>query len=217
MRRPPTPRPGAARALVIVAVTALVATSGCSTDDGRVLRPPTTTTVTDVPQLVSPSTDPFELASVVTGAGGFAVSSPVVEPGGPLPVEHTCDGAGLSPPLAWTEPPPGTVELAVAVTDRTGFVHWLVTGIDAAAGSAAAGQVPPGGTVAVNGTGAADYFGPCPPTEAPEVYAVTVYALGSPVAADAGADAAAVLAAVESAAIDRARFALTAAGGAVAS
>lgn len=197
------------------AVVLVIAAAGCSTDDGRVLRPPTSTTVTDVPELVSPSSDLVELASVVTGAGGFAVSSPVVEPGGPLPVEHTCDGAGVSPPLSWTAPPPDTVALALAVTDGAGFVHWLVTGIEPAAGSVAAGAVPGGGDVAVNGTGAADYFGPCPPTVAPEVYAVTLHALGEPVPADAGADAAAVLTAVESATLDRARFAVTAAGGRV--
>ena len=190
----------------------LLALGGCSTDDGRVLRPPTSPDVAVIPELLPTTSDPIELASVVTGVGGFAVSSPVVAPGGALPFEHTCDGAGISPPLAWTAPPDGTAELAVVLTARTGFVHWIVLGVAPSAGALGPGEVPAAATVAVNGTGAADYFGPCPPTEAPEVYAVTIHALAEPVSAT-GPDATAVLAEIEAATLDRTTIAMTASGG----
>jgi len=212
--RPTAIRTGRARRpqIVAIVIAALAALSACSTDDGRVLRPPADPDVVDVPGLVTTTGDAIELASVVTGLGGFAVASPVVAPGGSLPFEHTCDGAGTSPPLSWTAPPEGTAELAVVLTARTGFVHWIVLSVAPTAGAVVAGEVPPGGRVAVNGTGAADYFGPCPPTEAPEVYAVTIHALAEPVETT-GPDAGAVLAAIEDATLDRTTMAVTATGG----
>ncbi|MBL8609925.1 MAG: hypothetical protein JNL38_21500, partial [Myxococcales bacterium] len=46
-------------------------------------------------------------------AGRFTVTSVSFADGGALPAEFTCDGAGTSPPLAWSGGPAGTVELAI--------------------------------------------------------------------------------------------------------
>ena len=43
------------------------------------------------------------------------LTSPAVGVDGKLPSEFTCDGAGISPPLAWAKPPAGTKSLAVTM------------------------------------------------------------------------------------------------------
>ena len=50
--------------------------------------------------------------------------------GSQIPAKFTCSGAGISPQLAWSAPPAGTVSFALIVTDpdapgRT-FVHWVL-------------------------------------------------------------------------------------------
>jgi Raf kinase inhibitor-like YbhB/YbcL family protein len=47
-----------------------------------------------------------------------------------IPAEFTCDGPGRSPPLQWSEPPPGTQGFALVVEDPDApggtFRHWGV-------------------------------------------------------------------------------------------
>ncbi|MGD8495563.1 MAG: YbhB/YbcL family Raf kinase inhibitor-like protein [Gemmatimonadales bacterium] len=64
------------------------------------------------------------------------LTSSAFEDGHPIPVRHTADGADVSPPLAWTEVPAETVELALVVDDPDApraepWVHWLLYGIPA--------------------------------------------------------------------------------------
>src|SRR5438128_9145946 len=35
----------------------------------------------------------------------------------PIPIKHTCQGADISPPLKWTDVPPGTTSLALICDD----------------------------------------------------------------------------------------------------
>jgi Raf kinase inhibitor-like YbhB/YbcL family protein len=54
--------------------------------------------------------------------------------GGPLPIECTADGEGISPPLNWTGVPAGTCSLVLIVEDadsptRLPLVHAVVTGL----------------------------------------------------------------------------------------
>ena len=62
--------------------------------------------------------------------------------GAAIPVEFTCDGADDAPLITWTAPPDGTAELAMSVIDpdADGFVHWLVVGLPAEAGSVGGGE-----------------------------------------------------------------------------
>lgn len=202
--------------LVALALALALVATACA-DDGRELRPPPPgVTAPPPPTAAPPPTAPsFAEASAVTGPDGFALRSPAVTPGEALPLVHTCDGGNVSPPLAWTDPPAGTVELALVVLDATGFVHWAVAGIDPGAAAVAAGETPDG-LVAANGIGEFDYHGPCPLTEAPEVYAFVLFALTTPSRAVPGTDGAALVAELEGAASWRSSFAVTAAGGAVA-
>lgn len=45
--------------------------------------------------------------------------------GGEIPVEHTCEGAGVSPHLAWSGAPDGTRSYAVVETDWDVPAPWL--------------------------------------------------------------------------------------------
>jgi Raf kinase inhibitor-like YbhB/YbcL family protein len=142
---------------------------------------------------------------VVAAASGMAVlaldprpieirlSSPVVEPGGSLPVDHTQLGRDLSPPLAWNGLPEGTRELALVfagpydVQPRP-FVHWVVYNIPATvagldAGLAMDGLLERPAELAgvrqgLTGWDSPGYRGPWP-TREPGTYVFTIYALGA--------------------------------------
>lgn len=108
------------------------------------------------------------------------LTSPAFEDGAEIPVEHTCDGAGAPIPLRW-ERVAGADGYVVTMTDPDApsgpFVHWLVTGIPAAA--TGLGDPLPGGAVeGTNGFGEAAYGGPCPPPGDPaHRYQIAVYAV----------------------------------------
>jgi Raf kinase inhibitor-like YbhB/YbcL family protein len=108
------------------------------------------------------------------------VTSPAFQPGQPIPVQFTCDGADQPPPLAWSDPPPGTKSFALIVDDPDApsglFRHWGVYDIAATGRGVAAGQA--GGKQAINGFGKPGYGGPCPPKgHGPHHYHFKLYAL----------------------------------------
>jgi Raf kinase inhibitor-like YbhB/YbcL family protein len=78
----------------------------------------------------------------------FAVTSTAFNPDGPLPVQFSCDGDGVSPPLAWSGIPKSTTSLTLTVTDpdARGFVHWRVKDIPPHDGKIEQGEAPAGGT-----------------------------------------------------------------------
>ena len=55
------------------------------------------------------------MAATATGASPFAVVSEA-GPDGTMPNAYTCDGAGATPALAWSNPPAGTQEFALLMT-----------------------------------------------------------------------------------------------------
>ena len=96
--------------------------------------------------------------------------------GGNIPVEHTCEGADLSPPLSWSGIPAGTKSLALIVDDpdapdpaapRMTWVHWLLYNRPPAAAGLPEGVAPaalPAGTrEGLNDWKRTGYGGPCPP------------------------------------------------------
>lgn len=92
--------------------------------------------------------------------------------GARLPERFTADGEGLSPPLAWSDPPPGTRSLALIVEDPDApapnpLVHALLWGLPANAGSLAEGAIRPdgaGGEIGRNSFGGEGWLPPDPPT-----------------------------------------------------
>lgn len=103
-----------------------------------------------------------------------------------IPKRYARDGENVSPPLTWSGIPDGTAELLLLCEDPDApsgtFLHWLVTGIDAAAGSADAGVTPSGGTPRTNGYGEPGWGGPQPPVgDNAHRYFFRLYALPGPV------------------------------------
>jgi Raf kinase inhibitor-like YbhB/YbcL family protein len=99
--------------------------------------------------------------------------------GEPIPARHTCDGDDVSPPLAWTDPPEGTLSVALCLDDpdagRYPFTHWLAWNLPPAAGGIGEGEAAP--AEGRNDFGAPGYRGPCPPPGKPHRYVFTLYAL----------------------------------------
>ena len=118
------------------------------------------------------------MIAAVTAA--LALTSPAFASGGRIPVRYTCDGAGLSPPLRWTAPPPGTRSFALTVIDPDApggpFVHWVAAGIPASSRSLAAGAHAP--REAANSAGSRGWMGPCPPSGTHR-YVFTLRAVGA--------------------------------------
>lgn len=113
-----------------------------------------------------------------------------------IPVEYTCRGDGISPPLAWKGVPKGTKELALIVEDPDTpigtIVHWVVTAIKPTPRSVRADTEPKNSVGGNTTSGQPGYRGPCPPPGPPHRYIFTLYALKKKVALPPGATAAAL-------------------------
>ncbi len=61
--------------------------------------------------------------------GPLTITSPAFANGAPIPVQYTCKGADIAPPLTWSAPLGAA--LVVDDPDAPGglYVHWIVTGI----------------------------------------------------------------------------------------
>jgi Raf kinase inhibitor-like YbhB/YbcL family protein len=99
------------------------------------------------------------------------LTSTAFEDGGMIPSKYTCDGANVSPPLAWSGVPGGAKSLALVVDDpdapRGTWVHWVVYQIPATEKGFAEGAPDANSSGVRQGTndfGKQGYGGPCPPT-----------------------------------------------------
>jgi Raf kinase inhibitor-like YbhB/YbcL family protein len=124
-------------------------------------------------------------ATTAAGGGTFTLTSPAFADNAAIPRRFSCQGEGVSPELDWTGVPAGTTTLALLVVDPDapidhGFTHWVLTGIDPAAGRLAEGTAA--GTPGDSSRGSPGYTGPCPPTGTHH-YVFTLYALAAPPAA----------------------------------
>jgi len=112
----------------------------------------------------------------------IAVTSPAIGPDGLLPVEFTCDGAGVSPPVEWEPGPAGTKSYALSLWHRTPDgvkSYWVVYDIPARVT-----KLPQGarsiGTPGLNGKRRAEYDPMCSKGPGRKEYHLTVYALSAP-------------------------------------
>lgn len=132
----------------------------------------------------------------------FELTSPVIRPDVPIPKKYTCDGADVSIPLEWRNPPNGAQSFALIADDpdapgRT-WVHWVIYNLLADARGLPEG-VPTNKTLAdgsgqgMNDFGRVGYGGPCPPPGRPHRYIFTLYALDAVLATAPGASKAALL------------------------
>ncbi len=123
---------------------------------------------------------------------GMEITSAAFAAGGWIPAKYTCEGADISPPLAWRNVPEGTRALALIVDDpdapdpaapRMIWTHWVVTNIPPQASGLAEGAsmraMPQGAVEGINGWHRQGYGGPCPPIGAHR-YFFKLYALDAP-------------------------------------
>ena len=120
----------------------------------------------------------------------FQLSSPAFVDGGKFPIEYTCDGAGMSPALAWSGAPAGTKSFAVTFDTLPGpprpgeadsgkHAMFTLFNIPAAATSIAAGNKSVG-TYGQNFQGKSlGYTPPCSQGPGDKIYTFTIYALST--------------------------------------
>lgn len=127
--------------------------------------PPATSTTTK--SASSPSPEPTAIVES-TPLPVFRLTSTAFEPRTDIPERYTCDGADVSPPLAWSGAPDGTVSLVLMVhdPDARAFTHWLAYGIPGAPTGSLPEAVGPNAPTPKQGRndfGKIGYGGPCPP------------------------------------------------------
>ncbi|MFM7135571.1 MAG: YHYH protein, partial [Planctomycetota bacterium] len=123
-----------------------------------------------------PQPQPARLAS-----REITVTSPAFGAGDLLPVEFTCDGAGLSPPVEWQSGPDGTQSYAISLWHESPDgvkSYWVVYDIPATVT-----KLPKDsrliGTLGLNGKRRAGYDPMCSKGPGRKDYHITVYALSS--------------------------------------
>ena len=122
----------------------------------------------------------------------LVLTSPAFWSGGAIPRQHSCEGADISPALAWSGAPERTKSFVLIVDDpdapdpaapKMTWVHWVLYDIPAGASELPEG-VKPGGLPAGTREGLNDwqrtgYGGPCPPIGRHR-YFFKLYALDKP-------------------------------------
>lgn len=149
-----------------------------------------TSTASSATATATAGASPSPSASVV--ASSLTLTSSAFADGGAIPVEYTCSGQGLSPPLHWTGTPAGTAAFALIMDDPDaplpgGFVHWVVFNLSPETTDLSAGAtLPPQAVPGKNGRGTQEYTGPCPPAGPAHHYRFALYALDTPLNLTAG-------------------------------
>ncbi len=125
-----------------------------------------------------------------TGPGltavNFSLLSNAFGNGERIPVQFTCEGQDVSPPLFWSGAPPATKTFALIMDDPDapggGFTHWVLYNIPKAATGLPTGvkkeaAIEDLGFQGSNDFGKVGYNGPCPPPGPPHRYRFRIYAL----------------------------------------
>jgi Raf kinase inhibitor-like YbhB/YbcL family protein len=90
-----------------------------------------------------------------------------------IPAKYTCDGADVSPPLNWDDPPAHTKSLVLICDDPDApgktWVHWVLYDLPSDLRQLAEGvppqpMLPGGGVHGTNDFRKLGYGGPCPPS-----------------------------------------------------
>ncbi len=117
---------------------------------------------------------------------GFELTSNAFKEGEVIPKIYTCEGEDLSPPLRWSNPPPGTRSFVLIADDPDApagtWVHWVLYNIPLDLHGLAEG-IPPQETLpneaqqGLNDSKEIGYGGPCPPPGKPHRYYFRLCAL----------------------------------------
>ena len=112
--------------------------------------------------------------ALARGEGNMRITSSAFSDQGAIPVVYTCEGKDLSPPLEWSNLPPGTKSLALIVDDPDApdpaapkmiWVHWVLYNLPATSAGLPEGvkTLPAGTKEGMNDSKRTGYGGPCPP------------------------------------------------------
>jgi Raf kinase inhibitor-like YbhB/YbcL family protein len=116
----------------------------------------------------------------------IGLTSPAFADGQTLPKVFTRDGDNRSPPLSWTEPPPGTRSFALLCEDPDApggnFSHWVLFNLSPEARELKEGvpqkeTLPDGAAQGFNDADEVGYGSPGPPPGKPHRYVFRLYAL----------------------------------------
>jgi len=154
------------------------------------------------PPAVQPAKEAPVTAKITLTSSAFQHNQPV-------PRKYSDDGEDKSPPLAWSDVPAGSRELALIVDDPdaptpTPWVHWVLYRMPADLRSLPEGITPslrvsqPAGLLqGKNSWNKIGYGGPAPPKgHGTHRYFFKLYALDAPISLDAGATKEALLKAI---------------------
>lgn len=149
---------------------------------------------------------PADVIMESDGAAAIGVTSSAFAEGEAIPVEFTCDGEGLSPPLEFSTVPDNAESLGLILLDPDApggsFTHWTVYEIGSDVTGFDAGSVPSGAVQGENDFGEEGYGPPCPPEgDGPHRYVFTLSALGTSPGLAAGASPDQAVEAIDGAAI----------------
>ena len=123
------------------------------------------------------------------------VISTAFREGEAIPVQYTCDGANISPPLRWDNAPQGAGSFALVCDDPDApmgtWVHWVIYNIPADSDRLpeavpATEKLETGALQGRNDFGKIGYGGPCPPRGKPHRYFFRLYALDGKLAVGGG-------------------------------
>ena len=116
----------------------------------------------------------------------LSISSAAFSEGIRIPVQYTCEGEDISPPLSWSDAPEGTKSFVLICDDPDApmgtWDHWLIYNIPADSEELAEGipteeSLTDGSKHGLNSWGNTNYGGPCPPPGNPHRYFFKLYAL----------------------------------------
>ena len=138
----------------------------------------------------------FVWAQTRGGIMSLQITSSSFTAGQSIPKQYTCDGADISPQLAWKDAPAGTKSFALIVDDPDApagtWVHWVLFNLPAATHELAEGvekkeQLANGALQGRNDFPKIGWNGPCPPPGKPHRYFFKLYALDTALDLKAGA------------------------------
>lgn len=138
----------------------------------------------------------FQLAAQKGATMPFSLQSNAFKDGADIPRQYTCEGADISPALAWTEPPAGTQTFALIADDPDApvgiWVHWVAWNIPPDSRQLPenvpkTAELFEGRRQGSNDFLKTGYGGPCPPPGKAHRYFFKLYALDSKLDLKSGA------------------------------
>jgi len=186
------------RAGILVVVTCALMV-GCT--------PSGTTEKSGTPEVQADSLAKPDTSSVTSGLAQIELSSKTFQSDSLIPAKNTCDGANVSPHLAWGMLPYYTKTLTIICEDIDApggpWTHWVIYNIPPHHQQDLPENIPQGLSFpndmrqGLNDFGELGWGGPCPPPGKPHQYVFRLYLLDTVLHLPGPADKAAVLAAME--------------------